>query len=316
MSITNSNQDYTYHLPDDIMINILPQFLGFKDIYNLSRFVNYKTITREYETIFYNCKELYDTFVECLNYVKDSSFSLDVIFEIMDHIRNDTDLSYINIEPKSGKIDNINTTFYIFVVIGNYAYMKNNPDTIQMVTNILLSYFKKLFVKKYKITADKEFEKIHNSTLKMFHDEDIQWYTSAVNMYYIYENMVIIMNKKIEIKNLYKNTKNAEKYMIHNPRINDLTNTLSIMLVTNSIFNSIGIRVFAIFETFRMINYIFEYGDNKLVQNNTFIECSLEKIVKIREEMKQKGLNHRIRPFRKIIYKELDKASSLLTVKN
>lgn len=316
MSIINSNPDYTYHLPDDIIINILPKFLGFKDIYNLSRFVNYKTITQEYELLFDNDKELYEVFIECLRYVGDSSFSLDVIFEIMDHIRYEECFSHINIEPKSCNINDINTTFYIFQIIGKYAYIRDyNPDTVAMITNILVSYFKKVFVKKYNINKNEEFEKTHNLIMSMFHNDNIKWYSSSVNMYYIYANIVIMMVKKVEIKNLYKNTREADKYMIHDPRISNLTSTLSMILATNAIFNQVNIRVFTIFETFRMINYMCHNGDNKIIKNNRFIKCTLEKIVDIKEEIKKKGLNHRIRSFKKIIHKELEKSSSLLEVR-
>lgn len=317
MSTTNSNPDYTYNVPDDIIINILPKFLDFKDIYNMSRFVNYKTITQEYEQLFYHSQNLKEVFLECLNYVNDSSFSLDDIFKIMDHIRYEKDFSHINIVPKSCNIDDINTTFYIFEMIGNYAYIRDyNPDTVAMVTDILVSYCKQIFVKKYNVVINnQEFEKAHDAVTSMFHNDSIKWYTSAVNMYYIYENVVIMMVRKVEIKNLYKNARNAEKYMIHDLRVNNLTSTLSLMLAINAIFDKVTIRVLSIFESFRLINYMFEQGENKLINSDKFIVRTLEKIKEIKEEIKKKGLNHRIRSFKKTIYIELDKTASYIEAK-
>lgn len=309
----NPNPNYIYFIPDDIIQGNVIKYMDIKSIYNLSKTSSsYKYVDKNLNVFLYDDLKFKKAFISSVEYyVIFSCFTKDIIFQYIQSMYDNMNLiNYSKISeilPKSNELSEINSTFYIFQILGVYSVIKDengtkNIDYLSTITYYLTRYLKNVFLKKHKIHNRRLFEEIHIEVVSLFFDVNSKWYKSGINMYYVYENIVIISMKRQRIGILYNNIK-SDNYFIHDNCIHSGVCTLQIMLTINSSFDSLDIKLYSIFETFKTIN---RFKSIDLPFNKNYQDALTGRIKYIKKELFElKQCNQRIKKLKKIVLKEI-----------
>lgn len=300
----------------DIFIHHIITKLSVQEIYNISIIPILKNVDI-YSHIFGKNKNYITVFQNCLEYVQDSSFTLEYISNIIQIIHNNEyeKIHQINsVFPKSIDVNEINTTFYIYQVLGKYASAKNEL-MFEVITQNLLQYFIIVFHQKYifgthSITLLNKIEFIKHRLLFELLNVNAKWYASGINLYYVFENMVICLSKNISIKVFYQNIQNQDSFMIYDSRLHSSIYTITLMALQISKIQ----YTYGLFEASKMINYFMEIHNHKFQTNeNTIILSLSNKYIDFKEHInKHKIIRYRYRSFKKYIIEEIDKLQILL----
>lgn len=306
-SYDSSNRDYMYFLPDDIIT-----LMDIKSIYNLSKISSYKHIEDCLNVIIYDDIDLKKALICSLEHdVNYSCFTKDIIFEFIQHMYDNTKITDIlEIIPKFNDLSEINSTFYIFQILGMYSVVKykkqlnNDTNYLPTITLYLVKYFKKVFLKKHYVTDMKLFEETHNNVIIiLLSHSNTKWYVSCINLYYIYENIITIMMKKHKIKTVYNNI-NSDDYMIYDNCIHSDVHTLGIMLTMNSSFNNLNVKLYSSFNFFKTINRLVAL-DITSINYILFDYMSDENITSFKKDLQElKNCSNYVKRMRKYIKKQ------------
>lgn len=300
------------NISSDIFIHYIITKLSIQDIYNISKIKSFKHIDVYYHVFGKN--QYYTTvFQNCLEYVQNSSFTLQNILNII-QILHDNDYSKIHnihqIFPKSTDIDDINTTFYIYQVIGKYASLKNEL-IFEVITRNLLQYFAIVFHKKYtskrnSIILLNKIEMVKHKLLFQLLNVNAKWFVSGINLYYIFENIAISLNTNMSIKTFYENIKIIDSFMIYDYRLHSSIYTITLMALQISKIQ----YTYGLFETSRMICYFIDNGKNNSFQTKEriILLSLINKCIDLKEQIqKHRIIRYRYRGFKKYVIEEIDK---------
>lgn len=254
--------------------------------------------------------KIYNSYQKCLSIINNSSIEFSSFMNYLDNISLSETIDISQLTAKSLDINHINNTFYIIQFLANYTKCEIN---ILKLTNVLLEYCKTLFVTKHNIIENLDFITSHEYICNLFINLKTKfWYKSCINIYYLYENMMVFNYKKSKVNILYNNLDKFDLYLYHNQDIHCIRNTIAYLVYIVRGIDSKYIkdyRCYFSYEVLRMLLIVHSNDNNNelFIKNKNFIEKVKKNSIHIKKDLKKNGmLQYRFRRFANIMIKTVN----------
>lgn len=311
-------------IPEDIFNNHIIKNISFYDIF-LLKFVSslhYKN-NKEMLIVKLGSEHIYNVFMKALACATDSHLSQNELLCILDNIDDgDKFIQSLEIYPQTESEQVINNTFYIFQFICVYCKYIDDSYSKQLLIDMMFEYFSKVFLLKYN-DIDLTFYGIHYHLQTKFKYNSYEWETSAINLYYIYENLVLMSCHSSKISELYDNILDMKDMVIYdNDYIHDYNKTLYLISELNDYIIGRKFKCYTAFELFRYIDYLFSLEDqskNPYYNSDVFLTTLSHKVSNIKKQLMKKAIyQYSFRSFKKsfiVMIQELHKKINDFTPK-
>jgi len=303
-------------IPEDVFNNYIIKNISFCDIF-LLKYVssNYYKNNKEMFIAKLGNQYIYNAFMKALECANDSHLSQNEVLYILDNINdNDNFIKSLEIYPQTESEQVMNNTFYIFQFICVYCKYIDDSYSKHLLIDMMFEYFSKIFFLKYH-NIDLTFYGIHYHLQTKFKYNNYEWESSAINLYYIYENLVLMSCYSSKISEIYDNILDMEDMIIYdNHYIHDYNKTLYLISELNDYIIGKKFKCYTAFELFRYIDYLFSLEDqskNPYYNSEVFLTTLSHKVSDIKKELMKKAIyQYSFRSFKKsfiVMIQELHK---------
>lgn len=312
-----------YEIPEDIFNTNITKYLPF---YNILVFRLVSSYYNKNNKVLLTAKlgndNIYNAFIQALENADNSHLSKRELICIMDNI-NDSDkfIKSLEIYPDTVSEQFINNTFYIFQVVCTYCKYINDTYSKQLLIDMMFEYFSRVYLSKY-YDLDLTFYGIHYHLQTKFKDDSYLWESSAINLYHIYENLVLMSCHSSKTSDLYDNMLDVKEMVIYDNSIHDYSKTLYLISDLNEYIIGKKFKCYTAFELFRYIDYLFSLEDqnkNPYYNSEIFLSTLSHKVLDIKKQLLKKAIyQYNFRSFKKsfiVMIQELHKKINNFTPK-
>lgn len=276
MSFTHKMVIKFNSLPNDIILDKIIPLLEYSDItkFILSSKEYHNNMINIYNIIMLNDEFIKDYLdknnIQLIDCINESSFSLKEFFKIYDNIKNnvtiDNTIKFINIENNiTSKC--IDETFKLYKLLMSYVIYKSKSQFKNFITTHMIKYFKKIYNFRHPKLKDISKKIFFNLIINK---DELKWYLSNLNIYYLYENGNLIQYAKRSYA--FKNNLDIFDDGIIDNNENNKIFTINLLIKMFKYLNNIELRIYYIYKIFKYTKHILDSDKTFNFINQNFID--------------------------------------------